>query len=100
MTTEMLKDPAEFDDIETQNPALQCLMGRVNAAIAAGRLRGDTFAISTMLWTVAHGAIALFIAAPHYPFGNKMDYAERIIDAAITGLAANEVAPLREKIAR
>jgi AcrR family transcriptional regulator len=97
MTTEIIKDATEFDGIETRNPALQCLMERVDQAIAAGHFRGDSFAISTMLWTVAHGAISLFIAMPFYPFGDREAYAARLFDAAMKGIAADDVPPLTPK---
>lgn len=97
MSTEMAKDAAEFENIELRNPALHCLMERVDQAIAAGSFRGDSFAISTMLWTVAHGAISLFIAMPHYPFGDRRAYAARLFEAVIAGMSAGEVPPLLPK---
>lgn len=89
--TEGVKDQDGYADIRERNPALRCLMERVGEAIAAGRLKGDVFAISTMLWTVAHGAIALFITHPHYPFGDKHAYASRLIDIVMEGLASGTV---------
>ncbi|WP_274627010.1 TetR/AcrR family transcriptional regulator [Arvimicrobium flavum] len=94
MSTEIDKDAEEFAEKEAGNPALRILIDRVDAAVAAGRLRGDTHAIATMLWTVAHGAISLLIAFPHYPFGEPRQYAERVIAIALLGLSAAEVEPL------
>lgn len=90
-----IKDKAEYEQIQQNNPALKCLMERVGDVIVAGQLHGDVFAISTMLWTAAHGVTALLITHPHYPFGDRHDYARRVIDTIITGLAASPVTPLK-----
>lgn len=88
------KNHDEFVELEARNPAMKCLMERVEAAIAAGRLHGDTRAIATLLWTAMHGAIALLITFPHYPFGESRAYALRVFDVALRGLSSDEVAPL------
>lgn len=88
MHEEVLKDSSEFETIATSNPAMVCLLKRVQAVIDDASLKGDAFAIGTLLWTVAHGAVSLFITAPHYPFGDRQAYARQLIDVALKGLAA------------
>lgn len=94
MSGEIEKDHEAFVELEARNPAMLYLLERVAAATAAGRLHGDVRAIATLLWTAAHGAIALLITFPHYPFGEPRAYAERMFDIALRGLMAEEVAPL------
>jgi hypothetical protein len=51
----------------------------VEACVKAGVLQGDAFAVSTVLWTGAHGAAALLITARNFPFGNRRLYAEEVV---------------------
>lgn len=97
--TEKQKPPAEktFAEMERGNPAFQVIMERVEACISAGKLKGDSRAIATSLWTVAHGAISLLITFPFYPFGDPKDYVMRIGDLALAGLAAGETDPLTDE---
>lgn len=84
----------EMQELQAGNPALQGMLRAVNAAIAAGEMRGDALAIATMLWTVSHGAISLILTFPKYGFGDPLTYAGRVIDMAISSLAQTDVAPL------
>lgn len=83
------------DELTRQNPALLLLKARVQACIDAGYFSGDTHAISTLLWTVGHGAISLLISFTHYPFGDRNAYVERVIDLSLAGLMKGPVAPLQ-----
>lgn len=86
-----------FAEMERGNPAFQVIMERVEACIAAGKMKGDARAIATSLWTVAHGAISLLITFPFYPFGDPKAYVMRIGDLALAGLAAGETDPLTDE---
>lgn len=83
-----------FEQLEAQNPAFQGLLRAVNLAIEAGKMRGDPRAISTILWTVSHGAVSLLLTFHKYPFGEPVDYAGRVIDMAIDSLTRQDVPPL------
>ncbi|WP_269932326.1 TetR/AcrR family transcriptional regulator [Aminobacter sp. HY435] len=97
--TEKPKHPAKetFAQMERENPAFRIIVERVEACIAAGRLKGDARAIATALWTVAHGAISLLITFPFYPFGDPKAYVMRVGDLALAGLANGETAPLTDQ---
>lgn len=97
--TEKLKHPPEesFDEMERENPAFQIIIELVRACLAAGVLKGDARAISTALWTVAHGSVSLLITFPFYPFGDPMAYVMRMGDLALAGLAASETPPLTDE---
>ena len=59
------------EDLQERNPAFGALFKRVEACIKAGVLQGDAFAVSTVLWTAAHGAASLLITAQNFPFGSR-----------------------------
>lgn len=82
-----------FEKLEAENPAFQCLLGSVNAAIDAGCMHGNPRAISTILWTVSHGAISLLLIFHKYPFGDPIEYAGRVIDMAIDSLVREDNVP-------
>lgn len=83
-----------FAEVEQGNPALRMLLERVEACVAAGTLKGDVRAISTILWTMGHGAVSLLITFPAYLFGDPQAYVARIADMAIEAVAAKEIPPL------
>lgn len=97
--TEKPKPPVEetFAQMQRENPAYQIIVERVEACIAAGKLKGDARAIATMLWTVAHGAISLLVTFPYYPFGDPKAYVMQVGDLALAGLATTETAPLTDE---
>lgn len=97
--TEKQRPPTEetFAQMESENPAFQVIIERVEACIAAGKLKGDARAIATALWTVAHGAVSLLITFPFYPFGDPKAYVMRMGDLALAGLAAAEMPPLTDE---
>jgi AcrR family transcriptional regulator len=93
---EKVKPPAgkTFAEMETGNPAMKVLIDRVEACVAAGRLKGDPRAIATMLWAVGHGAISLLITFPSYPFGDRKTFITRVGDMMLIAIAAQEIEPL------
>ncbi|KQZ97800.1 TetR family transcriptional regulator [Mesorhizobium sp. Root157] len=82
---------------QERNPAMELLIGRVEACVKAGKLSGDARAIATMLWAVGHGTIALLITFPHYQFGEAKVFAERMYDLTLAGLTAQHIAPLSDE---
>lgn len=86
-----------FAEMEAGNPALKVLVSRVEACIAAGKLRGDPHAIADMLWAVGHGTISLLITFPFHPFGDPQAFVDRMCGLALAGLAAEDVTPLSDR---
>jgi len=80
------------DDLQERNPAFGALFKRVEAGIKAGVLQGDAFAVSTVLWTAAHGAASLLITAQKFPFGSRRLYAEEVVAAIVSGVQNRVIA--------
>jgi AcrR family transcriptional regulator len=80
------------DDLQERNPAFGALFKRVEAGIKAGVLQGDAFAVSTVLWTAAHGAASLLITAQKFPFGNRRLYAEEVVATILSGVQNRVIA--------
>jgi AcrR family transcriptional regulator len=91
MTPPEKLEPGQPDE---RNPALELLIGRIEACVKAGKLSGDPRAIATMMWAIGHGAISLLISFPSYPFGDPQEFIERMYDLALAGFAARHITPL------
>jgi AcrR family transcriptional regulator len=74
------------EDLQERNPAFGALFKRVETCIKAGVLQGDAFAVSTVLWTAAHGAASLLITAQKFPFGSRRLYAEEVVATILSGV--------------
>lgn len=98
-TTEQFTPPEQLDPClpEERNPAMQLLIGRVEACVKAGKLSGDPRAIATMMWAVGHGTISLLISFPHYQFGDPQKFVEQMYDLALAGLTARHIPPLTDE---
>jgi AcrR family transcriptional regulator len=96
--TEKVKPPEgkTFAEMQEGNPAMKVLIKRVEACVAAGKLKGDPRAIATMLWAVGHGTISLLITFPFYPFGDQQAFVKRMCDFTLAALATQDVPPLSE----
>ncbi|QPC88786.1 TetR family transcriptional regulator [Mesorhizobium sp. NBSH29] len=92
--TEKAMDAETAEQHLKHNPALAGMRGCVLACLDAGILTGDAHAITTFLWTTAHGAISAVISFPHYPFGDGLSYADTVIDLAIAAVKAGKVPPI------
>ncbi len=68
-----------------ENPAFRALFNCVSACIKAGALHGEAFAVSTVLWTGAHGAASLLVTAQNFPFGSRKRYAEEVVATVLSG---------------
>ncbi|CAM5469889.1 AcrR family transcriptional regulator [Aquamicrobium terrae] len=85
-----------FAEMTEGNPAMKVLVARVEACVAAGKLRGDPRAIATMLWAVGHGTISLLITFPFYPFGDPQAFVARMCEFSLASLGAGDVPPLAQ----
>lgn len=79
-------------DLQERNPAFGALFKCVETCIKAGVLQGDAFAVSTVLWTGAHGAAALLITAQKFPFGSRRLYAEEVVATILSGVQNRVIA--------
>ena len=79
-------------DLQERNPAFGALFKRVERCIRAGVLLGDAFAVSTVLWTAAHGAASLLITAQQFPFGSRRLYAEEVVGTIVSGVQNRVIA--------
>ena len=82
------------EEIARESPAFAIGLDRAQACVAAGRLEGDAHAITTLLWTAVHGAVAAVLTFPAFPFGDRGAYVARVVDWTIDGLRAARIAPL------
>jgi AcrR family transcriptional regulator len=80
------------EDLQERNPAFGALFKCVERCIKAGVLQGDAFAVSTVLWTGAHGAAALLISARNFPFGSRRLYAEEVVATILSGVQTRVIA--------
>lgn len=80
------------EDLQERNPAFGALFKCVETCIKAGVLQGDVFAVSTVLWTCAHGAASLLITAQKFPFGSRQLYAEEVVATILGGVRSRVIA--------
>lgn len=52
---------------------------------------GDPLATTLALWSVAHGAASLMIAKPYLPWGDRDEFADRVLCAAAAGHAVRDL---------
>lgn len=83
-----------FDTLKKNNPCLNLLLSQIADAVSRGQMKGDVFAIATMLWSSIHGAVSLVITFPKFPFGDPGVFAERMIDVAMRAVTEREIEPL------
>ena len=80
------------EDLQERNPAFGALFKRVETCIKAGVLQGDAFAVSTVLWTAAHGAASVLITAQKFPLGSRQLYAEEVVATIVSGVQNRVIA--------
>ena len=82
--------------------AFNVLVKYVDSCIEAKKIQGDAFSLARVIWTCVHGAVALQIALPNFPFGDRAQYIELLMDTLFGGLlftASNSnVAPETNKL--
>ena len=64
------------------------LIAYVENCITAGKVNGEAFALSRVLWAGIHGCVALQITQTRFPFGPRKQYAESVVDVLLRGLQA------------
>lgn len=89
-----LHEEETFDTLKKSNPCLNLLLSQIAAAVSRGQMKGDVFAIATMLWSAIHGAVSLLITFPKFPFGEPGAFAERMIDVAMRAVTEREIESL------
>jgi AcrR family transcriptional regulator len=72
-------------ELTQEHPAFRLLYENVSGCVDAGELLGDPFALTTVLWTTAHGTAAALITFIRFPFGNWETYACTMIDTVLEG---------------
>ena len=72
-------------DFQEGNSAFRVLFRCVEECINARVLRGDAFAVSTVLWTGIHGAATILTTQQNFPFGSRKRYAEEVVATLLTG---------------
>ena len=82
------------EDLQERNPAFRALFKCVERCIEAGVLQGDAFAVSTVLWTGAHGTASLLITAQNFPFGSRRRYAEEVVATILSGTQNRVIEPI------
>ena len=80
------------EDLQERNPAFGALFKCLETAIKAGVLQGEAFAVSTVLWTAAHGAASLLITAQKFPFSSRRLYAEEVVATILSGVQSRGIA--------
>ena len=81
-------------DMAQDHSAFAILRQRVTASVESGKLAGDVFLLSTLLWTGMHGVTSLLITFPSFPFGEPRRYAEAMVETMLAGLQAeSKVSP-------
>ncbi len=69
--------------------AFAYLRNSVAACIAAGKFRGvDVETASRALWAAVHGITSLLIVHSHFPWGDREQVINLVVDSMVTGLEA------------
>jgi hypothetical protein len=53
--------------------------------------KGDPVPITIELWSAAHGVASLMVAKPFLPWGEKMEFANRVLRSAALGRAVTDL---------
>ena len=66
------------EDLQERNPAFGRTLQVRRSVHQGGCASRRRFAVSTVLWTGAHGAASLLITATNFPFGSRDDTLKRL----------------------
>jgi len=76
-------------DVMLNNSAFVHIRNTVESLMAEGILpRNDSTTIALGLWTAAHGVAAMLISRPYLPWGEKEEFADRVLKAVVVGETA------------
>jgi hypothetical protein len=79
-------------DAALASSAFEHMCATVRALMAEGVCPpGDAASLALQLWSAAHGVASLLIAKPHLPFGNAIDFADRVLGAVFCGHVVEEL---------
>lgn len=81
-------------EIYAENRAFAIGFDRAKVCVDSGAFVGDPHAITTILWTNVHGAIAAMLCLPAFPFGQPDLYVGRVIDLTLSAFRAEATAKL------
>jgi len=77
-------------DVMLNNSAFVHIRNTVESLMAEGILpRNDSTTIALGLWTAAHGVAAMLISRPYLPWGEKEEFADRVLKAVVVGEIVN-----------
>jgi AcrR family transcriptional regulator len=84
-------EASEVDRILAES-AFSHFMATVSACMDAGIFApGDPMPVTLELWTAAHGVASLLVAKPYLPWGDKLEFANRVLRSAALGHAVNDL---------
>jgi AcrR family transcriptional regulator len=92
-TMELCLEPqgSQLDEILADS-AFMHFMATVTGCMEAGIFAtGDPVPVTLELWSSAHGIASLMIAKPYLPWGDKIEFADRVLCAAALGHAARDL---------
>ncbi len=73
-------------DVMLNNSAFVHIRSTVEILMAEGILPDkDSTTIALELWTAAHGVAAMLISRPYLPWGEKEEFADRVLYAVVVG---------------
>lgn len=77
--------------LRNNRPAFDHLCGRVSRCIEEKRFHAvDVQTAAQALWCAAHGVTSLLIQRPNFPWVNKRELIDQVIDSAVDSLTVRE----------
>ena len=86
LESQPVKSQKSRDEMRNSNSAFSLLFRCVETCSEAGVFRGDVFAVTTILWTGVHGAAAVLLNEPNFPFVSRQRFAEEIVETLLSGI--------------
>lgn len=80
--------------VQDDNPAFSVLFKAVAACIESRLIKGDPFAVATVLWSGASGVATVLITQRYFPFGSRERYVEETISVLLAGVRNHTVGPI------
>jgi len=78
--------PGSDMDMTLNTSAFVHIRNTVESLMAEGILAdSDSTSIALELWTVAHGVAAMLISRPYLPWGEKEEFADRMLQSVVIG---------------
>ena len=80
--------PDGFQEERLKGSSFDHLVEAVEPAVAAGVFRGDPVTIAICLWVSVHGITSLLLSHPDFPWPDRDQLIDSVLDAAVFGLLA------------